>query len=65
MVMEIDKSTKSLSTGSIVLFTNNKKVADEINNDKIKANDYAQDSSLIITKIKKIIDKSTVIIAIE
>jgi hypothetical protein len=65
MVMEIDKSTKSLSTGSVVLFTNNKKVADEINNDKIKANDYAQDSSLIITKIKKIIDKSTVIIAIE
>jgi hypothetical protein len=63
--MEIDKSTKSLSTGSVVLFTNNKKVADEINNDKIKANDYAQDSSLIITKIKKIIDKSTVIIAIE
>jgi len=52
--------TKDINVGSMVFFIDNKKVANEINNDKSKANCYVQHASLVIEKIKQIINEAII-----
>ena len=60
LIATIMFETKDINVGSMVFFIDNKKVANEINNDKSKANCYIHDASLVIEKIKQIINEAII-----
>ena len=65
MVAEVVYLTQHSTEGSIVLYTNNKKIADKVNDELLNANNYIQDASLTIIKIKEILKKAKIPVSIE
>ena len=65
MVAEVVYSILYLTEGSIILYTNNKKVVDKVNNELPNTNNYTQDTSSTISKIKIILKKAKIPVSIE
>jgi len=59
--MKITTHTK----GSIIIANSNKNLINSINNELKKANQHVQDAKAIISKIKYIIQNTTIIISLE